>query len=103
MARARYLGMNFYPLTLGRMLPLGYDGTWIDPNTTNYNIKINGRYVLNFWKVARNELELRTTEFEGAVMEVLGKKVPVVNAIRMNAAWQDSGFNVTVFGSKSIS
>ena len=84
--------MNFYPLTLNRMLPLGYDGTWIDPNTNNYNIKINGRYVLNFWKVARNELALRTTEFEGAVMEVLGKKFPVVNPIRLNAAWQDLGF-----------
>ena len=44
--------------------------------TSNELIKIHGRICLNFWKIARNDLELRTTEFEGTIEEVTGFTLP---------------------------
>ena len=88
LARARFLQMRFYPITLARCLPSSYDPQkWRDPNLTRHGVSIYGRVVLNFWKVARDELSLRTTQFEGAVWSVIGRKVPRMRQERLNRWW----------------
>ena len=68
--RAFLMGIHWYCIMLGRTytfhLPTP-DNIEEFERRTNPNLKIRGRIVLNYWKIARNELALRTTTLEGTV------------------------------------
>ena len=64
------MGIHWYCLMLGRTYPFHLptaNNLEEYERRTNPNLKIRGRTVLNYWKIARNELTLRTTTFEGTV------------------------------------
>ena len=97
LARSRHLQMRFYPLCLGRCIPASHDlATWRDPNLSRHGVTIPGRIVFNFWKVARGELSLRTTEFEGTVFDIVGKRIPRLRPERLVKWWENGEKQVVV-------
>ena len=56
---------------------------------TTSSLNIRGRIILNYWKIAREELSLRTTTFEGTVGHVLGITIPSFQPEVLTGCWLD--------------
>ncbi|CAG5114402.1 Oidioi.mRNA.OKI2018_I69.chrUn_2.g17217.t1.cds [Oikopleura dioica] len=82
------LGWKKFGLCLSRHFG-GDENNYFEKATVG-DVAIPGRTVLEFWRLAADELSLRSTSFEAAAYEVLGKRTPMMKRIKMRIMWNST-------------
>lgn len=90
--RAKYgIGWKKFGLNLSRTFGV-HPKQYFENNYEEDKYGIGGRSVLEYWRLAADELSLRSTSFEAAVYEVLGERLPTMKRIKLRTLWNSSRY-----------
>ncbi|CAG7818999.1 unnamed protein product [Allacma fusca] len=73
--------------SLSRLIPRP-NKTKTDETSVEWNETINGRIVLNLWRLLRHEMTVQSYTFESAMFNILHEKVGLVSVLTLNKFWE---------------